>query len=456
MLLRTATLAIALLLLTPHAMMAHEIPERVAIIAFVKPEGRTLHVVVRVPLESMRDMQYPLRRDGSLDLTRMGTLLDDAAELWIASYVDFYENGHKLTGGKATGTMLSLPSDKSFGEYGQAQRHVHATPLDASTEVQVRQALFDIELEYSITSDSANFSVRPAFAHLGIRTTTVLRFLSPQHDERVFEYVGNPGLVLLDPRWHQAAWRFVQLGFQHILHGYDHLLFIFCLVIPVRRWRALAAIVTAFTVAHSITLIASAYGLAPDALWFPPLVETLIAISIVYMALENILGRPSRLNRRWMLAFAFGLVHGFGFSFVLRESLQFAGTHLVTSLAAFNIGAELGQLFVLALALPVLISLMKRTVSERATVVVASAIVAHSGWHWMVERLQVLAQFHLVWPTVDLLFLLALLRGLLLVAVAGGVGWALSGVLGRLAGDSTPAEPQVSNTVVFDAGRDAA
>src|SRR6185503_7452408 len=111
------------------------------------------------------------------------------------------------------------------------------------------------------------------------------------------------------------------LGFLHILEGIDHLLFLLCLVIPFRRLRPLAAVVTSFTAAHSITLIASAYDLAPGALWFPPLVETLIATSIVYMALENIVGGTS-IQRRWIMAFGFGLVHGFGFSFALRESLQ--------------------------------------------------------------------------------------------------------------------------------------
>ena len=102
-----------------------------------------------------------------------------------------------------------------------------------------------------------------------------------------------------------------------------------------------------------MTLIASAFGLAPDALWFPPLVETLIAASIVYMALENIARRMAP-KRRWLITFAFGLVHGFGFSFALRETLQFAGAHLLTSLLAFNVGVELGQLLVLLLLLPLL------------------------------------------------------------------------------------------------------
>src|SRR5262245_63625696 len=128
-------------------------------------------------------------------------------------------------------------------------------------------------------------------------------------------------MVDLDPSGFQAAVRFVGLGFRHILDGTDHLLFLLCLVIPVRRLRSLVLVVTSFTLAHSITLIASAFDVAPGALWFPPLVETLIAVSIVYLALENILS--PRVDR-WRIAFAFGLVHGFGFAFGLRETRQFA------------------------------------------------------------------------------------------------------------------------------------
>ena len=94
-------------------------------------------------------------------------------------------------------------------------------------------------------------------------------------------------------------------GFRHILSGADHLLFLFCLVIPFRQIRRLVVVVTAFTIAHSITLVASAYQLGPDAGWFPPLVDTLIAASIFYMALENIVSPD--LRRRWLLAFGFGL-----------------------------------------------------------------------------------------------------------------------------------------------------
>ena len=110
---------------------------------------------------------------------------------------------------------------------------------------------------------------------------------------------------------------------RHILGGLDHLLFLLCLVLPIRRWRALVGLVTAFTAAHSLTLGAAALGFAPSAGWFPPLVETLIALSIVWLAIENVLLPADRLTGRWVMAFGFGLVHGFGFAFALGDALQF-------------------------------------------------------------------------------------------------------------------------------------
>ena len=135
--------------------------------------------------------------------------------------------------------------------------------------------------------------------------------------------------------------------------------------------------VTAFTVAHSITLISAAYGLVPAGEWFPPLVEALIAASIIYMAAENIIG--ANLPRRWLATAIFGLVHGFGFSFALAEELQFAGAHLVLSLLAFNVGIEIGQVLVLAAALPILAWFARPT----PVISVAVALVAA---YWMVER----------------------------------------------------------------------
>jgi hypothetical protein len=415
---------------------AHEIPSSVTVLAYVRPEGRTLSLLVRVPLEAMRDVDFPMRGPGYLDLDAVAPLLPDAAKLWIADAVEIRENGRRLEGARIVATRVSLPSDRSFATWEDARSHVTGEPMDAATLLVWQQAMMDVLIEYPIESATSDFSIRPELARLGVRTTTVLRFLPPDRGERVFSYDGDPGLVRLDPSWHHAAIRFVRLGFVHILDGIDHLLFLLCLVIPFRRFRPLVLVVTSFTVAHSITLIASAAGFAPRALWFPPLIETLIAASIVWMALENIVG--AKVERRWLYAFGFGLVHGFGFSFALRESLQFAGSHLATSLFAFNVGVELGQLLVIALLVPLLAFVFRRVVAERMGVIVLSAIVAHTGWHWMLDRGGTLSQYDFTRPVIDLAFVAAAMRALMLLAIVGAALWLLRAAFGRLA-DVSPA-----------------
>src|SRR5712691_11589154 len=364
----------ALILLLPLRTAAHDIPNDVTVHAFVRPDGQRLHLLVRVPLKAMRDVDYPRRGAGLLDLALADAALRNAATLWIADNVELYEKDSRLGLPRVVDARVSLESDKSFASYGQALAHVTGPRLPNNMELYWEQGLLDVLFEYPIGSDRSDFSIRPRLERLGLRTTVVLRFLPPAGAVRAFDLHGDPGLVRLDPRWHQAAWRFVESGFFHILEGTDHLLFLLCLVIPFRRFGQLVLVVTSFTVAHSITLIASAYDLGPGALWFPPLIETLIAISILYMAIENVLG--SNVGRRWMITFAFGLVHGFAFSFALRDTLQFAGSHLLLSLVSFNVGIELGQLLVLVLLVPAL-ELLFRAVPERAGTIIVSLLVGH-------------------------------------------------------------------------------
>jgi hypothetical protein len=233
---------------------------------------------------------------------------------------------------------------------------------------------------------------------LGAQVTTSLEFVTPDGATRPFQFHGDPGRVALDPAWSQAAWRFLQLGYRHIPDGPDHLLFLLCLVIPFRRLRALVWIVTAFTVAHSITLVGAVLGLAPRAQWFPALIETLIAATIVFTAIENIVATPGERGRA-MLAFGFGLIHGFGFAMAFQESLQFAGARLVTALFAFNAGVELGQLVMIVLLALALNLLFRFVVEERKGAIVASALIAHSGWHWMAERADLLGRYDPQWST---------------------------------------------------------
>jgi hypothetical protein len=419
---------------------AHEIPAHITVQLFVKPEGQTLRVLVRVPLDAIKDVSFPLNRENGdlLDVGAAEQSLRDAATQWVADLIDVYEDGQHVGAPAMPDVRAALPSDQSFLSYDTALAHLTGPPLPPDTMFVLKQGLLDVHLDYRIRSDRAEFSLNPNFTRLGMRVLTVLRFLPPGSAVRAFEYEDNPGIVFLDPRWHQAAWTFVKSGFFHILDGVDHLLFLFCLVIPFRRVRGLIPVVTAFTVAHSVTLIASAYGMAPGGLWFPPLIETLIAASILYMALENIVVATPR--RRWLITFGFGLVHGFGFSFALRQTLQFAGAHLLTSLVAFNVGVEIGQIAVLALMVPALQLLFRFVVAERLGTIILSALAAHTAWHWMTERYGQLSRYPITLPAVDTELLLLLTRWAILIVALAGLFW-----LGTVVRQSKRAAPKVKS-----------
>ena len=191
---------------------------------------------------------------------------------------------------------------------------------------------------------------------------------------------------------------------------------------------------------YPTTLTAPAFATAPATLWFAPLIEWLIALSIVYMAFENIIG--ARLDRRWLITFGFGLVHGFGFSFVLKEQLQFGGSHLLTSLLAFNVGVEIGQVLVLVLMIPLLHLLFHQVVQERVGVILLSALAAHTAWHWSTERGQALLQYDFQLPALNWIFLASVLRWLMLFLIVVGVLWAMYELFRRW--NRTPAEEEAA------------
>jgi hypothetical protein len=144
------------------------------------------------------------------------------------------------------------------------------------------------------------------------------------------------------------------------------------------------------------------------------------------MGLENIVA--PNLERRWLVTFAFGLVHGFGFSFALRERLQFAGQHLLTSLLAFNVGVEIGQVLVLIIAVPILALLFRYVVAERMGTIIMSALVVHTAWHWLIDRGDRLRQYQFEWPVFDTIFLVGVLRWLMLVVIVAAFAWLVFGV----------------------------
>ncbi len=184
--------------------------------------------------------------------------------------------------------------------------------------------------------------------------------------------------------------RFLRLGIEHILTGYDHLLFLAGVLVVLRRWRDVVQTVTAFTVAHSVTLALATTGL----LVIPGrIVEPLIAASIVYVGVENLIRTAPA--ARWKLTFVFGLVHGLGFATVLRDLGVGAGARgtIALPLAAFNIGVEAGQIAVASCIVPLFWWLSARSTSRVRLAGAWSVLVIAAGTYWFVERVSLTLGF---------------------------------------------------------------
>jgi hydrogenase/urease accessory protein HupE len=177
---------------------------------------------------------------------------------------------------------------------------------------------------------------------------------------------------------------FLKLGITHIWTGYDHLLFLLALLVVCRTFRSIVVIISCFTLAHSLTLALATLDLVN----FPPRsVEAMIAASIVFVGVENILRRGEEPRGRWALTFGFGLIHGFGFASVLRDlGVGSGGQGIAMPLLSFNLGVELGQIVVAGLVLPVVWLLRKNEGFMKRGVPIVSGIVALAGLYWFLER----------------------------------------------------------------------
>ena len=178
---------------------------------------------------------------------------------------------------------------------------------------------------------------------------------------------------------------FFQLGVQHIWTGYDHLLFLFALLVVCRSFRSIVGIISCFTVAHSITLALATLDVVNLPAKF---VEPMIAASIVFVGLENVVRRGNEPKGRWLLTFLFGLIHGFGFASVLRD-LGVGGDEgegIAMPLFSFNLGVELGQIVIAALVLPLIWHFRKRPKFVTRGVPIISGLVAAAGLYWLVQR----------------------------------------------------------------------
>lgn len=235
--------------------------------------------------------------------------------------------------------------------------------------------------------DVGGFSVRlDLLADLSLGHRHLLTATAPSATVHGVLYAAEPELMLAEtnPRADRprgVATAMLRLGVEHILAGYDHLLFLFAVILVGGSLRPLLGVVTAFTLAHSVTLAIAAAGLWTP---HPAVVEPAIALSIAYVGLKNCVAPDVR--RRWRLTFLFGLVHGFGFAGALRE-VELPAGELPLALAAFNAGVEAGQLAVLALGLPLVSWLTARSWFRHGGLQAASGAIAATGLWWFVVRL---------------------------------------------------------------------
>ena len=180
-----------------------------------------------------------------------------------------------------------------------------------------------------------------------------------------------------------SAWtsfpRFLVLGVEHILLGYDQLLFLVGLLVASESLRSAVKWVTAFTVAHSVTLALVILGIVAVP---ARIVEPVIAASIVWVGIENL--RGGNLDRRWLLVFAFGLVHGLGFAAALKELV--VGSSLATTLLGFNLGVELGQIAIVLVAIPLIRLAWRRPWVGVRCYQAASVLLVLAGTYWLAER----------------------------------------------------------------------
>ena len=263
-----------------------------------------------------------------------------------------------------TGTLGKLTLTPGIAQQPE-DKITHSTFLlqyDWSTSLE------KLTIEYNLFSSKLGHAQALATITQGSRTRNV-----------VFTPENNTVEIADTSSWQQQFFSFLQLGIEHIFTGYDHILFLIALLLPGGRLSQSLKIVTAFTIAHSLTLTLAALNIVTLPTAF---VESVIALSIVYVAVENLWRK--QMNHRPWLTFGFGLIHGLGFANILRDLTQSQGNFLL-SLASFNLGAELGQITIVVLVFYGL-RFLKKYRGELALRHGVSVLMILLGSVWFAER----------------------------------------------------------------------
>ena len=304
-------------------------------------------------------------------------------------------DGHTLAadGARLPGTLLAVAVHPKghvppFDSVAQARAAVAAAPWpDNVTAIDSGYVLVDAAVAYAAPPGVRRVTLSSTLTPGPLGEPNTVNLLIDHRNGRATYYrVGGllVAPVVVAPGVFEDMGSFVAGGMEHILEGVDHLLFVVCLVLGASGLGALAWRITGFTVGHSITLAVGFFGLAPKPAWFEPGVEAAIAASIVLAGASVLLGRGGRILV--LVTLGIGLIHGFGFSYALRDLLAADGPNVIPGLAGFNIGVELGQLLV-GLSVYALFRWLRRhaAVERRARVSVVAVAMAVSVF-WLTDR----------------------------------------------------------------------
>lgn len=383
------SIAVLAALAVPRIAIANgsDLPQEVVVQAIAKPEDGRLRLLVRVPLVLLSSFGLPKRGLGYLDLARIDDKLKEVAAA-TGRQIELREDGVALVP-IARQARISVLSDRSFGSYAAALAHTEGPRLPVGTDLFWNQGFFDTELEYPLRSSRADLSLRMNVApELGQRLKLQLEFLPAGEPARSYAIPGGSGWIALDPRWYEAAWLFMKVGFVDAF-AIDRFVFLLCMVAPFRQFRSLLAVVMVMTGLQALTLTASGEGALAGIRWLGALFDTGLAAAVVLLAIGN-LAAPS-LRVRWFIGAVVGALGGFGLGRLLADAGQFAGTHTLVSVVSFNVGVALSGVVSLALALAALRLLLACVLGPSLGVVVLSAVLGHVCWHWMFDGSRELA-----------------------------------------------------------------
>lgn len=309
-----------------------------------------------------KSLDYKLK----LDLTELGHALNketNQKELidnkivqeYINSHIKLYTDSERVEGSVAK-TDIEMIKERPYAVINLAYNIEHKPEK--------------LVVEYNMFLDDSDPS------HANFATVS----MDGKQQEKILSYESRE-LEIGEKGFWQNAEQFVVLGLEHIFTGYDHILFVISLLFGAKTIRHILTLVTAFTIAHSITLALATFDIVQLPSRF---VESAIALSIIYVALINIFNQDSK-HQPW-LAFGFGLIHGFGFAGILSE-MRLDTNHMATSLLSFNIGIEIGQLLIVSLAFPIILWIKKLTLKPIKWVIPGTSVaILAFGLVWFIQR----------------------------------------------------------------------